>query len=120
MKFKGNKGGWSELYAFVKLLSTGRLYAADKGVQRINNIFFPILKILRSEETGSNTEYIIHSSDGSVDIHWHTEAIRNIPQHTLKRMAAYLYQSITFMGLPQQRGITSPAFTCSTLWQMGQ
>ena len=95
MKFKGNKGEWSELYAFVKLLSTGKLYAADKDVQRINNIFFPILKILRSEETGSNTEYIIHSSDGSVDIHWHTEAIRNIPQHTLKRMAAYLYQSIT-------------------------
>ena len=29
MELKGNKGEWSELYAFFKLLADGRLYCGD-------------------------------------------------------------------------------------------
>ena len=42
MKLAKNKGEWSELYAFLKLLSLGRLYAADENVKRIDNVFFMI------------------------------------------------------------------------------
>lgn len=54
MSITGNIGEWSELYAFFRLLRDGRIYAADENVNRIDNIYFPIIKIIREEE---NTEY---------------------------------------------------------------
>lgn len=93
MSKAGNKGEWSEFYAFVKLLSTGRLYAADEKTNRIDNVFFPILKIQRSEE-GNLAEYVISSEDGSVEIHLHADTVGRLPQSELIRMAEYLYVNI--------------------------
>ncbi|MFC2009751.1 HpaII family restriction endonuclease [Chloroflexota bacterium] len=53
----GNKGEWSEIYAFLKLLSEGKLHAADEDLNRIPGIFYPIMKIIR-EEVGGKLEYI--------------------------------------------------------------
>ena len=33
-RMSGNKGEWSELYAFLKLLADGRVYAADEKVEK--------------------------------------------------------------------------------------
>lgn len=98
MKITGNKGEWSEFYAFVKLLSTGKLYAADEKANRINDIFFPVLKIFRSEDKGLNMEYIICSKDGSVEVHWRDDVIRKLSQSSLIKIAAYLYRSIIAGG----------------------
>ena len=35
MELKGNKGEWSEIYIFFKLLSDGKIYAADKNMEKI-------------------------------------------------------------------------------------
>ena len=94
MKLTGNKGEWSELYALVKLLSIGKLYAADENVERIDDVYFPILKIIRSEDTKSIIEYVICYEDASVEIHWNADIIRKLPQRTLAQMAEYLYRSI--------------------------
>lgn len=94
MKLRGNKGEWSELYAFVKLLSTGKLYAADENVNKMKDIFFPIMKILRSEDSCLDMEYIISSEDGGVEVHWQADVVRELPQTMLIRMAAYLYKGI--------------------------
>lgn len=93
-RITGNKGEWSELYALIKLLSLGRLYAADENVNRIENIYFPILKILRSENNETDIEYVIQSEDGSVEVHCDHETIRTVPHDALRRMASYLYSSI--------------------------
>jgi len=52
----GNRGEWSEIYVFFKLLAEGELYAADADLKRIPAIYYPILKILRNEISG-NWEY---------------------------------------------------------------
>jgi len=39
----GNKGEWSEFYAFVKLLAEGRFHAADEN---LNRIYYPVLRIM--------------------------------------------------------------------------
>lgn len=44
-----NKGEWSEVYALFKLLSEGQLYAGDKDLNRIPNLTYPIISILRQE-----------------------------------------------------------------------
>lgn len=48
---KGNKGEWSELYVFLKLLGDGKLYAADENMEVIPDIFYGIIKIIRENET---------------------------------------------------------------------
>lgn len=56
MALSGNKGEWSEIYALLKLLSDGKLYVGDANLNRIENLFYPILQIIRNE-SGNNYEY---------------------------------------------------------------
>ena len=46
---KGNKGEWGEIYAFCYLLNSGTLQAADKDLRPIEDVFFPIIKIIRED-----------------------------------------------------------------------
>lgn len=47
---KGNKGAWSEIYAFLRLLADGKLDIADENLNAIPNVYYPIIKILRQEK----------------------------------------------------------------------
>ncbi len=63
MLFSGNKGEWSEIYVFLKLLSEQKLYAADSELNKIEDIFYPIIKILRD----NNIEYVCNSEIKVID-----------------------------------------------------
>lgn len=52
----GNIGEWSELYTLFKLLADGKLYAADENTNKIPEIYYDVLKVLRSEKN-SKFEY---------------------------------------------------------------
>ncbi|MBP1617751.1 MAG: restriction endonuclease [Bacteroidetes bacterium] len=54
----GNKGEWSEIYALFKLLGDKELHPGDNEIKKIQNLVYPILKILRTEING-NFEYSI-------------------------------------------------------------
>jgi hypothetical protein len=54
----GNKGEWSEIYALFKLLGDKNLFAGDADLKKVENLFYPIIKIIRNE-TGGNYEYEI-------------------------------------------------------------
>lgn len=49
----GNRGEWSEVYTLFKIISDGNLYAGDEDLEKIQNLFFPIIKILRDESNGT-------------------------------------------------------------------
>lgn len=49
----GNAGEWSEIYVFLKLLAEGKLYAADANLKKIENIYYPIVQILRNLKSSS-------------------------------------------------------------------
>lgn len=66
MPLSGNKGEWSEIYVFLKLLSDGKLNAADASLNAIPNIFYPIIKILR-QENGRNREYKLNGNIQIID-----------------------------------------------------
>ncbi len=53
----GNKGEWSELYTLFKLAADGRLYAADAETNKIESIYYDILKIIRNQKD-DNWHYI--------------------------------------------------------------
>lgn len=60
-KLSGNKGEWSEIYVFLRLLDIGKLYAADENLEKINTVFYDVLKIIRSEAIG--TLEFVHSKE---------------------------------------------------------
>lgn len=55
---KGNKGEWSEVYTLLKLLGDGKLHAADSDLNKMADVYYPLLKILREESNGSKRNYI--------------------------------------------------------------
>lgn len=50
--FRGNKGEWSELYVFLKLLADRKLYGADSDTNILSEIYYDILSIYRYEKEG--------------------------------------------------------------------
>lgn len=49
----GNKGEWSEVYTLLKIISQKHLQAGDEDLNKIEEIIFPIIKVLRTESNGS-------------------------------------------------------------------
>jgi hypothetical protein len=60
----GNRGEWSELYVLLRLLGTGKLFAADEKLNRIEKMFFPIIKIIRENEKSGRYSYLLVRKDG--------------------------------------------------------
>jgi hypothetical protein len=56
MPLSGNKGEWSEIYALFKLLGDKQLFAGDADLNKVEELFYPIIKIIRNE-SGGNFEY---------------------------------------------------------------
>lgn len=53
MALTGNKGEWSEIYTLFKLLGEGKVYAGDQDLNKIQDLFYPIIMILRQEKGGA-------------------------------------------------------------------
>lgn len=49
----GNKGEWSEIYTLLKVVSDKQLFAGDSNLNKIENLIFPIIKVLRDETNGT-------------------------------------------------------------------
>ncbi|MBN1184954.1 MAG: HpaII family restriction endonuclease [Bacteroidales bacterium] len=49
MALSGNKGEWSEVYAFFKLIVDKVLYAGDADLNRIEGLEYPIIEVMRQE-----------------------------------------------------------------------
>ena len=92
MRITGNRGEWSELYALIKLMYTGRLYAADENVNRIDDVYFPILRILRNQSTPQQVDFIIHEDD--VDVLLSGVKVSSIDKNRLKNMVRLVYTGI--------------------------
>lgn len=101
MNKKYNKGEWSELYAFAKLLKEGKMYAADENVNMIKDVYFPILKILRDEGDSNKLAY---EPGQVVKIFKNNELIDEVNVATIENNAKILFDKI-FEG-----GETSGAF----------
>lgn len=87
---KGNKGEWSEIYALFKLLGDKELHPGNSEIRKIENLVYPILRILRTEVNG-NFEYSIE--DDIVVISGNEEVFRILISEFQKR-ATYLLAEI--------------------------
>ncbi len=58
MAITGNVGEWSEIYTLLKVLGDKNIYAGDDNLEKIENLFYPVLSVLRAE-ANEQLEYII-------------------------------------------------------------
>ena len=78
MPLTGNKGEWSEIYVFLRLLATGKLFAADADLNKISGTFYNrncltwlnrknaentrVLEVVRSGKMYVNRALFLHRS----------------------------------------------------------
>jgi len=86
----GNKGEWSEIYALFKLLGDKQLFTGDADLNKVEELFYPIIKIIRNESIG-NIEYEINGD--LVIISGGKEQLR-IPVKTFIKESKFLLEKI--------------------------
>lgn len=91
-KMSGNKGEWSELYAFMKLLSQGRVFAANENVEKIDAVYYPILKIFREEIKGHVIDYVI--DEEMIHLENNSKRFMSIPRDEFDKNANILLKKI--------------------------
>ncbi len=76
MALSGNKGEWSEIYAFFYALTHGRIDVADENLNAVPGEYYKILEILRKEANTDNSYirntdcihvYITNNKTGEVE-----------------------------------------------------
>ena len=93
IRMSGNKGEWSELYAFLKLLSQGRMYAANEKVEKIEDVYYPILKIMREEQKGKVIDYVICGDKINIEVE--STILQSIERNEVERKANDLLKEIS-------------------------
>ena len=94
MTIAGNKGEWSEIYAFLRLLADGKLHAADEHLNRMSNMHFPIIKIMR-EDSRSKCEYRPIVERGEVEIYLNGRGVLKLPSSDFDAEASRLLGGMT-------------------------
>lgn len=92
MSLTGNKGEWGEIYTFLKLLGEGKVYAGDQNLNKIQNLFYPIIMILRQEKEG-NFNYRLQDSNVVIQTPEGEELLR-IPASIFLKEAETLLRAI--------------------------
>ncbi len=88
-----NKGEWSEFYAFVKILTDGKVFTADKNLNILKDHFHIVLKIIRQEAVGKKY-YDISKNDGKVVISDENSEIDIVELDNVKKSVASIFEQI--------------------------
>lgn len=86
----GNKGEWSEIYALFKLLGDTKLYAGNEHLNKMEGLFYPVIKIIRNE----NDRALEYEINGDVVIVSGGKEELRIPIKTFTEEAAKVLEKI--------------------------
>jgi len=86
----GNRGEWSEIYALFKLLGDEQLFLGDKDIQKLENLVYPIIRILRSEANGE----MQYSIQGKIVLITGVDETIEIPISEFKSKSLFLLNAI--------------------------
>ena len=103
---KLNKGEWAEFYVMLKLLGEGRLYTANKLLQKNYQNYLDVLKIIRQELASQVLEYIIDEDTSVVVIKAQdsNKVLATISMQEFEENA-----NLLFLGIKDIKGSSVPA-----------
>ena len=101
-----NKGEWAEFYVMMKLLGEGRLYTANKLLQKNYQSYLDVLKIIRQECETQVLEYIIDEPNAMVIIKAQSSdtILASVPIEDFNN-----YAKVLFDGIKDVKGSSVPA-----------
>ncbi|MEL5938181.1 HpaII family restriction endonuclease [Tetragenococcus halophilus] len=97
MPYKYNKGEWSELYAFLNVLASGELYAADEALEKDDTTKYKVLSAFQKD-----IEYIRDSDNQQVFFEY------NSKQYCISLEEFERYSKKLFTGIKDGNGSTFP------------
>lgn len=91
-----NKGEWSEVYVFLRLLAEGRLYCGDGWLNRYDDRWYDILEVFRDDSPTRNEYRVIHAKKSILAVGdcWELE----LPQGVFMECAMELLEQIRGKG----------------------
>ena len=100
-KLSGNKGEWSEIYVFLRLLEVGKLYAADADLNKMDDVFYNIINIVRTENIGI-LEFRVDRNTSRISVYNSetAETLLDISSSEFARVADKLYHEIVSANAP--------------------
>ena len=90
----GNRGEWSEIYTFFKLLADGKLHAANADLSLNPSSYYPIVKIIRQQKSFT-FEYVLDDTNISITKTDSNAVLRTIGRDELASAAANLLVAIS-------------------------
>ena len=106
---KGNKGEWSEMYVFLRLIADGRIYGADGDVRKKDDIYYDIIRIVRQEDKDS-LDYVISDDGKTAEIKSGDQVLLKIERSVFKEEADYLLDTIKASKGPSFASARTQAF----------
>lgn len=89
---RGNKGEWSELYAWLSILAEGQIYPANAQLEALPRHQLHVFGIKRVEK-GTITHY--HIDNDSVVISRNGSTLRRVPRQEFKRQANLIFDRLS-------------------------
>lgn len=89
----GNKGEWSEVYAFLRIIADGRLYGADGNIEKRDDLYYDIIRVIRQEDKES-LDYVISDDGKTAEVRSGKDVLLKIDRSSFKEEADYLLNTI--------------------------
>ena len=92
IELTGNIGEWSEIYTLLKLLGEGKVYAGDQDLEKIKELVYPIIMIIRQEKENvydykcEQADVVIQTADGTELLRLSANTFLNEAESLLKAM----------------------------------
>ncbi len=90
---RANKGEWSELYVLLRLLAYGKLFSAGEDTEKLEDVYFPILRVIRNEDNSMNYEYRT-KDDKVIELYINSDKISSIERSVLNTYAEKILEGI--------------------------
>ena len=90
----GNRGEWSEIYTFFKLLADGKLHAANADLSLNSSSYYPIVKITRQQKSFT-FDYVLDDTYVSILNDDNHSVLRRIDRNEFATATSNLLSAIT-------------------------
>lgn len=89
--FEGNKWEWSEVYILLRILADVKVYVADSELNKLEDVYLPIIKTIREETKGEIKEY---TAVEMISIYINRIKMKELPETEFKLEAVNLLNEI--------------------------
>jgi len=90
-KTTGNTGEWSELYALMHILSNGGMYAADSSQNKIEDIFYEVIKAILHNQSG---KILYLKDDKNITASLNGEVLGVVKQDKLRKILKEMFSAL--------------------------